>query len=71
MGLQALGYYGYIDVNWAKVKQDSINVMDADHDGKLTVKDLKIWWGKLRHVCEYNLPGGGGFGAGFMMGLMA
>ena len=71
LGAQGLAYAGYIDVNWGKVKRDARSALDVDRDGKLTAKDLRVWWKRVRHVLEYNLPGGGGFSLGFCMGLMA
>jgi FUN14 domain-containing protein 1 len=69
--IQGLAYKGYIDVKWNSIKHDAIVLADADGDGKLTVKDMKMWWTKARRVLEYNLPSGGGFGLGFVMGLAA
>ncbi len=67
--LQALNYTGYVKVNWDKAKKDAIKAMDADGDGRFTIKDVKAYWKRFQHVMTFGLPSSAGFGMGFLIGL--
>ncbi|GMH77463.1 hypothetical protein TrST_g9209 [Triparma strigata] len=69
MAVQAAAYSGYLDVKWNKVQEDVTKLVDADGDGKLTQKDVLVYWKKIKHVMTFNLPSSGGFGVGFLLGL--
>lgn len=69
IGLQALSYYGYITIDYKKIKEEATKTVDLDKDGKLTTKDLKYIWAEVKKILTYNLPGAGGFSAGLAMGL--
>lgn len=69
VALQVLSYYGYISIDYNKVKESVKQKLDADGDGKLTTKDLVVYWNQFKDVLTYNVPGMGGFSAGFMLGL--
>lgn len=45
------------------------NILDINKDGKVDNKDLQHGLDKVRDVLEYNMPSGGGFTAGLMLGL--
>lgn len=67
--VQVASAKGYIDVNWKKVEKDVITAVDPDGDGKITKKDLKIWFDRLLVTLKYNLPSSAGFSAGFVLGI--
>ena len=69
IGLQTLNYLGYVQINFLKVQKDAIEILDADHDGKLTSKDLIIIWRNLKNILISNVPSAGGFSAGLALGL--
>jgi len=69
IAVQTCVSYGYIDVNWEKIKQDAINRVDADGDGKLGPDDLKLYWIKLRTFLTRNFPNSTGFSLGFFYGV--
>ena len=50
---------GYIDIKWKNVRQDLIQYVDTDGDGKITKNDLKEWARKALAVLKYNLPSSG------------
>mmetsp|Transcript_10956 Transcript_10956/g.21797 ORF Transcript_10956/g.21797 Transcript_10956/m.21797 type:complete len:136 (+) Transcript_10956:212-619(+) len=69
LGLQALSHLDYVTVNWPKIQRDFTAAADVDGDGKITKRDVQVYWGRVRRIAELNLPKGGGFGAGFLMGF--
>ena len=69
IGLQALSYYGYINISWRKVQGDLYSVVDQNSDGKLDAKDLVAFWKNFKRVMTTNLPSSGGFAAGFLFGF--
>eukprot|EP00584_Thalassiosira_punctigera_P007664 CAMPEP_0172528126 /NCGR_PEP_ID=MMETSP1067-20121228/2619_1 /TAXON_ID=265564 ORGANISM="Thalassiosira punctigera, Strain Tpunct2005C2" /NCGR_SAMPLE_ID=MMETSP1067 /ASSEMBLY_ACC=CAM_ASM_000444 /LENGTH=137 /DNA_ID=CAMNT_0013311989 /DNA_START=116 /DNA_END=529 /DNA_ORIENTATION=+ len=71
MTLQGLAYTGFIDVNWKNVEKSVVKKIDADNDGEITEKDLKLYWQKLKTILTNNIPDASGFGLGFMFGLRA
>eukprot|EP00937_MAST-01D_sp_MAST-1D-sp2_P007947 g7947.t1 len=62
-GLAALGY---VQVDARKLQADATRLLDADGDGKLTKKDLIIWYRAGRQL----LPSTGGFGVGFAAAVL-
>lgn len=49
MAVQAAAYSGYLDVKWSKVQEDVTKLVDTDGDGKLTQKDVMVYWKKIKH----------------------
>mmetsp|Transcript_8509 Transcript_8509/g.15380 ORF Transcript_8509/g.15380 Transcript_8509/m.15380 type:complete len:136 (-) Transcript_8509:346-753(-) len=71
MTLQGLAYTGWVDVNWKEVEKSVVNKIDADNDGAITEKDLRLYWKKATRILTQNIPDASGFGVGFMLGLRA
>jgi uncharacterized membrane protein (Fun14 family) len=69
MGLQALAYQGYIDVNYAHFEKGWLRVLDRNNDGKFDSKDVQHMYDHLMEVLEFNAPAGGGFTTGFLLGF--
>jgi len=69
MGLQYLSYLGYIQIDYLKLSKDAQTVLDADKDGELTEKDFMLLWRRFLDIMSYNVPGGGGFIAGLLVGI--
>lgn len=67
--LQGLSYYGYIQIDYEKVANDAVKIVDADGNGKLTVDDAKILWDRFKRMVTYNVPGTGGFSMGLLLGI--
>jgi uncharacterized membrane protein (Fun14 family) len=67
--LQTLQYSGYIQVDHGKMKKDMESMFDLDKDGELDKDDAKVAYSKILKILQYNMPAGGGFGAGFLGGL--
>eukprot|EP00428_Durinskia_dybowskii_P079019 CAMPEP_0170361404 /NCGR_PEP_ID=MMETSP0117_2-20130122/3788_1 /TAXON_ID=400756 /ORGANISM="Durinskia baltica, Strain CSIRO CS-38" /LENGTH=162 /DNA_ID=CAMNT_0010615767 /DNA_START=117 /DNA_END=605 /DNA_ORIENTATION=+ len=67
--VQAMSYNGYIKVNYDGIQQDIENFLDLNKDGKVDAKDAEFGFNRIKDVLEYNMPSGGGFSAGLMMGL--
>lgn len=68
IALQGAKSYGYIDVDWTKIKDDAIKPLDANADGKIDADDAQIWWKKSQAALKDSVPGAGGFSAGFLLG---
>lgn len=69
IAVQAAVSYGYIQVNWDRVKGDAIKKVDTDGDGKLGADDMKVYSEKLKALLTANLPNSGGFSLGFIYGM--
>jgi len=69
VGVQALAYNGYIEVDHGKIKQDVEGLLDLNGDGKLDASDRAIASEKMMVMLQHNMPSGGGFVAGFAGGL--
>jgi FUN14 domain-containing protein 1 len=67
--LQTLQYSGYIQVDHRKLRTDVEKMLDLDKDGTIDHKDATVVYNKLLTILQYNMPGGGGFVAGFVGGL--
>mmetsp|Transcript_22992 Transcript_22992/g.65156 ORF Transcript_22992/g.65156 Transcript_22992/m.65156 type:complete len:190 (+) Transcript_22992:90-659(+) len=67
--LQSLSYFGYIKVDHVRIKEDFDNFMDLNKDGQIDKADAQLGYEKAMEVLAFNLPGGSGFGAGFLGGL--
>lgn len=61
IAIQVLAYYGVLEVHWETVQTGAEKIWEGQ-DG-LTLAD-RAW-----HVINYNLPFGGGFLAGFLLGF--
>jgi hypothetical protein len=60
---------GYVQVNHERLKEDMESLFDLNKDGKVDKDDAQLGYDKIMKVLAYNLPAGGGFGAGFLGGL--
>jgi len=69
--VQTCASYGYIQVDWVKVKGDAIKKVDTDGDGEFGAEELKVYWGKLKSLLTTNMANTGGFSLGFLYGLQA
>ena len=69
IGFQALQQAGYITIDYSKVQNDTVKLLDADGDGKFTVDDVIFAWNKFKSSIMYHVPGAGGFSAGFLIGF--
>jgi len=69
MILQGLAYKGWVSINWSSAISDSKLMLDMDGDGDFDSDDLKLIAQKFIEVCTTNLPSGGGFTAGLLLGL--
>ena len=69
VAFQALQQAGYIKIDYGKVQEDTQKLLDVNGDGKLDVNDIIILWNKVKDFLSYQLPGAGGFSAGFVIGL--
>lgn len=69
ISIQSLSYAGYIKVDHERIKNHVENIMDLNNDGKVDKEDADQAMGKVMEVLTYNLPGGSGFGVGFIGGL--
>lgn len=67
--LQSLQYSGYIQVDHGKLRKDVESMFDLDGDGDVDKDDANIGYTKVLAMLQYNMPAGGGFGAGFVGGL--
>lgn len=67
--LQSLQYSGYIEIDHTQLKKDVERALDLDKNGKLDGSDGKVGLDKVLQVLQYNVPGTGGFVAGFLGGL--
>ncbi|HYD49201.1 MAG TPA: FUN14 domain-containing protein [Terriglobales bacterium] len=61
IGVQLLAYYGVIDVRWDALQSGAEQLWQGEHGASLA---QRAW-----HVITYNLPFGGGFVAGFALGI--
>lgn len=69
MGLQLLTYYDYININHQKIESEFINIFDLNKDGKVDNKDLILHYENLKKILSFNLPAGGGYSSGLLLGL--
>lgn len=60
---------GYVEVNWKKIEGEVLKFLDLDGDDKLTVKDVALYWDKMKRVLMHNLPSTATFTAMFVLGL--
>jgi uncharacterized membrane protein (Fun14 family) len=67
--MQTLQYSGYIQVDHGKLRKDVESMFDLDQDGDVDEDDANMAYLKVLSVLQYNMPAGGGFGAGFLGGL--
>eukprot|EP00923_Selenidium_pygospionis_P043478 GHVN01075043.1.p1 GENE.GHVN01075043.1~~GHVN01075043.1.p1 ORF type:complete len:142 (+),score=10.20 GHVN01075043.1:148-573(+) len=69
VSLQALNYYGYVDVKWNKVTNDIQNTLDINNDGVVDQKDFKVLSDQAMRVLAKGLPSTAGFSLGLYYGL--
>ena len=66
---QTLRYFGYINVDWKKVKGDIVKAVDTDGDGHVTQRDVVAHWKRLIAVLSFNIPGRAAFGMMAVLGF--
>jgi len=66
IGLQGAVSFGYLQIDWEKVKIDIVKSVDTSGDGKFDVEDMKVYWRKVKKVLTYKIPSAGGFSLGFL-----
>eukprot|EP00128_Syssomonas_multiformis_P009613 Colp12_sorted_trinity150504_noHs@8368 len=70
IAMQAASWQGYITVNWNKVENDLMGLLDVNHDGKVDEKDVEIFSSKIITALTHNMGAtAGGFTAGFFLGV--
>eukprot|EP00918_Siedleckia_nematoides_P053196 GHVU01116188.1.p1 GENE.GHVU01116188.1~~GHVU01116188.1.p1 ORF type:complete len:162 (-),score=23.27 GHVU01116188.1:687-1172(-) len=69
IGLQALHYNGVIQMNWDKIGKEVERKLDLNEDGVVDEKDLFDAKNRLMKMLGYGMPGAGGFGTGFLLGI--
>merc|ERR1711935_488510 len=69
VAVQTCVSYGYLNVDWKKVKDDAVKKVDTDGDGKLGKEDIKTYWTKLKTLLTNEVPGSAGFSLGFLYGV--
>lgn len=69
IGLQFLAYKGFITINWQQIQEKTEKALDQDGNGKFDGDDLQIIAKKLWHRLSYQMAGGAGFAAGFLVGF--
>lgn len=69
ISLQALNYYGYIDVKWGKIQKEFENQLDLNKDGKVDAQDIAHLRDATLRMLTWGLPSAAGFGVGFFIGL--
>jgi len=69
MILQGAVHTGYISVDWKKVQDDAVKVIDTTGDGKITLEDFKAYWLKVKKLLTKEIPSASGFSLGFLYGL--
>jgi uncharacterized membrane protein (Fun14 family) len=67
--LQTMVHTGYVTVDWKKVEADAIAKIDTTGDGKLSIDDIHVYWGKVRKILTNEIPSAGGFSLGFLYAL--
>lgn len=67
--LQTLAYQGYIVVDQEKIQRDFNDAFDVNKDGNIDTADFQVLYDKMYEVLNYNMPSGGGFAAGLLLGL--
>ena len=67
--LQGLAHYGYITINWTKVKDDMEKAADQDGDGKFDANDVKIMIKKGVAFLAKGVPDAAGFSIGIYAGF--
>lgn len=69
IGLQALSYFGFINVDYGKIKNEVEKKLDVTGDGKFDTSDALAIWNELKKILTHSLPSAGGFSLGLALGL--
>ena len=69
MAVQFASYQGYIKVDYSGIQKVAEKALDVNGDGVVDEKDAEAALDKIYKVASFNMPGGGGFAAGFLLGL--
>ena len=67
--MQALAYHGYVVVDQEKIAREFTALYDVNKDGKVDLADAEDLYAKAMEVLSFNMPSGGGFAAGAVLGL--
>eukprot|EP01039_Chlorochromonas_danica_P005260 gene5260-5794_t len=67
--VQSLSYSGLIEVKYDGLQKKVETALDLNKDGKVDAKDAQLAMNKIQEVLGHNMPVGGGFTAGFLVGL--
>ena len=66
---QTFAYMGWLTIHYKKIGYDMIRLFDADGDGLVTLKDIKVYVRFLFRVLTYGLPTTASFALGFSLGF--
>ncbi|GAX20668.1 hypothetical protein FisN_32Hh057 [Fistulifera solaris] len=69
IGLQGLAHYGYVQIDWMKVKESAQKSIDTNGNGSIDAEDWKAYWKSLKKILTNKVPAAGGFSLGFLYGL--
>lgn len=67
--MQTLAYNGYITVDQEKLSKDFQDRFDVNGDGKIDMQDAENLYAQAMEILQYNMPSGGGFATGVVLGL--
>ncbi|KAI9006554.1 FUN14 family-domain-containing protein [Phycomyces nitens] len=67
--LQYMASKGYVNVNWKKLDRTYRQRLDADHDGKVTSRDISTHWDQFSKLLTNNLQFKSTFLVGFAIGF--
>jgi uncharacterized membrane protein (Fun14 family) len=69
VGLQTAASFGYIVIDWEKVRIDVVKSVDTTSDGTVSIEDAQAYWKKLKTLLTNKIPSAGGFSLGFLYGV--
>lgn len=69
IALQSAAHFGFIQVDWEKIRISVVNSLDRNQDGKIDTEDAKIYWKEFKKVMVHRVPSAGGFSVGFLYGV--
>jgi uncharacterized membrane protein (Fun14 family) len=67
--LQLLAYKGYIDIQWKRIRDDLLYLVDTDGDGEITRADVLKYVKGFLNVLVHKLPSTAGLTAGLIYGF--
>eukprot|EP01035_Chromulina_nebulosa_P029189 gene29189-38664_t len=66
---ETLQYSGFIKIDYETLQRETEKVLDVNNDGKVDEEDAKVVFNKVKDVLGNQMPAGGGFSVGFLMGF--